>query len=294
MKRRFGALLRLLPFLLMALVLFRAQKAWLRTAFHLHDPTALYLGSHLLELVEVLVFAVAAAALGRCPVGRFGLPRRDALRSTFWQGAMSGMAALAGLMGLLVALGAERVGWPADPISAVLPGLGYGVLFFLVALREEALFRGYGQVALSEAIGFWPAALLTTLWFASAHTGNRGENALGLVSVALFGLLACLSLRRAGHLWWAVGFHAAWDWGQTYFFGVADSGHPVSPGHLLASAPVPAAPGWLSGGVVGPEGSVLCGVVFCIVAVAVWRRLGSPRHGGSALSPAAPGPAAPQ
>jgi uncharacterized protein len=34
-------------------------------------------------------------------------------------------------------------------------------------------------------------------------------------SVVGFGLLFCLSLRRTGSLWWAVGFHAAWDWGQT-------------------------------------------------------------------------------
>ena len=65
-----------------------------------------------------------------------------------------------------------------------------------------------------------------------------------------------------GNLWFAVGFHAAWDWGETFFYSVPDSGM-VSPGHLLSSSLRGA--DWLSGGSVGPEGSVLC---FVVIAVA--------------------------
>jgi hypothetical protein len=35
---------------------------------------------------------------------------------------------------------------------------------------------------------------------------------------------------------WAVGFHAGWDWGQSYFYGTPDSGLVVQ-NHLLASHP---------------------------------------------------------
>jgi hypothetical protein len=53
----------------------------------------------------------------------------------------------------------------------------------------------------------------------------------------------------------AIGFHAAWDWGETYFYGVADSGQ-VAVGHLFNASF--AGPQWITGGTVGPEGSYFC------------------------------------
>jgi hypothetical protein len=57
-----------------------------------------------------------------------------------------------------------------------------------------------------------------------AHAANPGESAAGLLSIPLFALLFCLFLRRTGNLWLGVGFHAGWDWGQTFFYGVPNSG----------------------------------------------------------------------
>jgi hypothetical protein len=65
-------------------------------------------------------------------------------------------------------------------------------------------------------------------------------------------------------LWFAVGFHAAWDWGETFFYSVPDSG-TIFPGHLLKSSFH--GPPWLTGGMVGPEGSLLCFVVMAVVWV---------------------------
>jgi membrane protease YdiL (CAAX protease family) len=73
----------------------------------------------------------------------------------------------------------------------------------------------------------------------------------------------CLTLRRTGNLWFAVGLHAAFDWGETFLFSVPDSGL-VAPGHLLNSSFHGAA--WLTGGTVGPEGSVMAFVVIGISA----------------------------
>lgn len=53
------------------------------------------------------------------------------------------------------------------------------------------------------------------------------------------------------------------DWGETYFYGVANSGN-VPSGHFLNS--ISTGPPWLSGGTVGPEGSLLCTVLI----VSVW------------------------
>src|SRR5262249_14550438 len=165
-------------------------------------------------------------------------------------------------------------------------GLVYAILFLLLAMREEFLYRGYGQVKLTEVTSFWPAAWITTAWFASTHIG-KAENAIGLANVALFGLVACLTLLRTGNLWFAIGLHAAWDWGETYLFGVADSGHAPAPGHLFAARVPEGVPVWLGGGSVGPEGSVLCVVVVVLLGLAC-ARLFPPSTSPSAHSPGAP------
>jgi CAAX protease family protein len=87
-----------------------------------------------------------------------------------------------------------------------------------------------------------------------AHAQNGGETPLGLLAVGGFGLFFCYTLRVTGNLWLAVGFHASWDWAQSFFYGVPDSGVHTA-GHFLNS--VATGPAWLSGGSVGPEGSVL-------------------------------------
>jgi len=137
------------------------------------------------------------------------------------------------------------------------------VFFLLTGFFEEFLFRGYSQWVLSKGIHFWPTAVLLSVAFGLVHGGNPGEAKTGLVAAALIGFFFCLTLRRTGSLWWAVGFHMSWDWGESYLYSVPDSGG-MMPGHLLNSSFH--GPAWLTGGSVGPEGSAL---VF-IVIVALW------------------------
>jgi hypothetical protein len=65
-----------------------------------------------------------------------------------------------------------------------------------------------------------------------------------------------------------VGFHAAWDWGESYFYSVPDSGG-MAPGHLLHSSLQ--GPRWLTGGSVGPEGSVFLFVLILLLWLAFDR-----------------------
>jgi hypothetical protein len=62
-----------------------------------------------------------------------------------------------------------------------------------------------------------------------------------------------------------VGNHAAWDFSQSYLYGVRDSGFMATK-HLLN--PSLHGPDWLTGGSVGPEGSVLIPVLFVVTIVA--------------------------
>jgi membrane protease YdiL (CAAX protease family) len=274
MSRRGLALLRLAAFFgFLVGALYPVKELWLRAALHGADPTLRYVVDHLVELAAVLVAMLIASRVERRPFGEFGLPPRQALRSRFWQGAGAGLVSLTVLMLTLQAAGAVHIEIPPTPAArAVGFGGAYGLVFLLLAVREELLYRGYALRTLSEAIPFWPAAAVSTAWFTLAHAG-ASENAIGLASAAAFGLVACLTLRRTGNLWLALGFHASWDWGETYLFGVRDSGHEAAPGHLLISTVSARSPAWLSGAGVGPEGSILCVALLMVLGLVCLRGL---------------------
>ncbi len=141
--------------------------------------------------------------------------------------------------------------------------------FFLVGVAEEYFFRGYLQFTLTRgllslgqrlspsharAVAFWMAAAITSAFFGFAHSNNDGETALGLVQLFLYALICVLALWRTGSLWWGIGFHMAWDWGQSFLYGVPDSGM-LWQGRLFATHAAGRA--FYSGGTVGPEGSIL-------------------------------------
>lgn len=124
----------------------------------------------------------------------------------------------------------------------------------------------------SPSAGFWQATWLTSTFFGYIHTFNQGETWLGIFSTAAIGFVFCVSVRLTGSAWWAIGFHASWDWAQTFFYGTADSGL-LPKGHFLASSPAGAAL-W-SGGSDGPEGSLLilpALVLILLALVLLYRR----------------------
>ena len=214
-------------------------------------------------MIAALGAATIMGMLEGRPVGVYGLPRAAAFSARFWQGVAWGITMIAAIIVLIRAFHGYSFGelalrGPALWGYAVL----WGVVFLFVGLLEEFLFRGYALFTLATGLGFWPAATALSVGFGALHLHNSGEDRIGALSVFVIGMFFCLTLRRTGNLWFAVGMHAAFDWGETFLFSVPNSGL-VAPGHLLASSfhgPV-----WLTGGTVGPEGSVMA---FGVVALA--------------------------
>ena len=115
--------------------------------------------------------------------------------------------------------------------------------------------------------GFWQAAWVTSTLFGYVHVGNNGENWIGIFAAAAIGFVFCVSIWLTGSAWWAIGCHAGWDWGETYFYGTADSGIAAK-GHYLSASPLGNAL-W-SGGTDGPEGSVLVlGAILLLLVMLV-------------------------
>ena len=203
-------------------------------------------------------------------IAEYGLPWRRMFGGRFWVGTLLGFASLTCLSLAMRLVGVFHFGTFALRGADIGKwALIYVVVFVLVALTEEFSARGYALYTLTMIAGFWPAAIVTAIVFGYAHSGNSGEDWIGLANVGLFGLLACLLLRRTGDLWMPIGLHMSWDWSETFFYGVANSGKTY-PGQLMNSSP--SGPALLSGGSVGPEGSVLFTLlmVLCWILCSIW------------------------
>jgi membrane protease YdiL (CAAX protease family) len=223
------------------------------------------------ESCQVLVVAAATLVMARVenrPLLSYGYTGDHKLIRPL-TGVLLGFFCLSVLVGVLWKTG--LLSWDGRLLRGSMAwkyALAWAIVFLLVGLYEESLLRGYLQCTLARGIGFWWAALILSVAFALGHISNNGESILGIVEVGLGGLLFCLSLWYTKSLFWAVGFHAGWDWGQSYFYGTPDSGLVVQ-NHLLASHPS-GNPLW-SGGTTGPEGSLA--IVPLVILVGIGMRL---------------------
>jgi CAAX protease family protein len=260
---------RLLIFAAIVFLMFAVYGIVLKTLFHgqpgknfsSFSPVGVMGG----EAVVFLIFLIASWIMGRIErrtLSDYGLPPRKAFGKPFWQGALIGFAAMTVLLSSLRLAGVFRFGFLAVHGAAIVK---YGALwmlaFLMVGFSEEFSTRGYAQFALTTGFGFWPAAILLSACFGALHLGNGGESWIGALGAGSAGFLFCFILRRTGDLWMAIGFHMSWDWAETFFYGVPDSGL-TAPGHMLN----PSFHGAkiLTGGSVGPEGSILCFIVLAL------------------------------
>jgi membrane protease YdiL (CAAX protease family) len=208
------------------------------------------------QFTLILIASWIMTKIERRTIADYGLPARRAFCGQFWQGSLIGFIGISALLIVLRLAGAFSFGDLALHGVAIWKcGAIWGVAFLFVGFFEEFSIRGYPLFTLATGIGFWPAALFWSFIFGLGHYFNHGETALGAFSAGAFGFLFCLILRRTGDLWLPIGFHLGWDWGETYFYGVPDSGL-VAGGHLLNASFH--GPQWLTGGTVGPEARWLC------------------------------------
>lgn len=228
-----------------------------------------------LFLAEVVGFAAAFGAavvmsfIEHRSIGDYGLPVRGAFGKLFWQGALLGFLEISLLVALIYTFGGYSFGSLQLHGTEMLRwGILWALCFAFVGLFEEFLFRGYTLFTLASGIGFWPASVVLSFLFAAVHFQNSGEGLAGVAGVFVVGMLWCFSVRRTGTLWFAVGMHAAYDFGETFLYSVPDSGM-LFPGHLSSASLH--GPAWLTGGTVGPEASVFDFLIFILLFFVIAR-----------------------
>ena len=233
-----------------------------------------------LQFAGVALATLILALIERRRIAVYGLGRYrilDILPGAFW-----GVAALSLLVAVLHA--AHLLVFDSQALHGAaiyLFAAKWLLAFLLVGLFEEYFTRGFlqytltrGLIGLAEkispnhvrAVAFWMAAIIMSILFGALHLGNAGENRVGIVMVFCAGILFSYALWRTGSLWWAIGFHMAWDWSQSFLYGVPDSG-ALSAGRLFLTHPI--GKPLLSGGVDGPEGSLYVLPTLLLVALII-------------------------
>ena len=232
----------------------------------------------ILQFGSLVLAGFALARIERRRLAVYGIGRNrlaDFLPGAFW-----GIATLSLLVGLLRAthllvFDTQALHGPA----AFSYGIKWLLAFLAVGLFEEYLCRGFLQFTLTRGVyglaekisptharglAFTIAAFFMSLLFSAGHLHNAHENPMGIVMTFLAAVVFSYALWRTGSLWWAIGFHMAWDWAQSFLYGVPDSGQ-ISAGRLFHTHPT--GNPLLSGGIDGPEGSVYVIPILLLVVL---------------------------
>ena len=228
-------------------------------------PTVFLVGrmaSVLIAFISVWVMA----KIERRSFSTYGFTRESALGKLFWEGSLWGILTIGAVVLLIGLLGGYSIrGVFLHGREIIVFTVIWALAFLVASLFEELVFRGYELFTLASGIRFWPAAIFLSLFFGFVlHFAMKPQETLvdGL-SVSLIALFFCLTVRRTGNLWFAIGWHFAFNFGSLFLFGFPNTGNkglPL-PNHFFDSAIQ--GPVWLTGGPMGPEASL---IVFPVIA----------------------------
>ena len=193
----------------------------------------------------------------------------------------------AGLLALPIAVLFALGTYKMVLFRGVSPALwGVAAIIGIAAILEELIYRCLLFQLLERAWGTGVALAAQAVLFALQHLGNvehggTADVVMMLVSVTLLGLLWAGVFVLARNLWVAAANHAAWN------FTIVLSGLPLSGiEDWRALAPLESrysGSGWLTGGMFGPESSLL---VIVSTGIAVVLLLRTARRRGTFRAPA--------
>lgn len=212
-----------------------------------------------MEAVNLIVGLVCTSLfmiVERKGFGAYGLPLRRAFGANTWEGFVAGIVMAGAVAAGMVALGGMQIhGLALTGQALALSALAWLGANVLVGLAEELWFRAYFLQSLWKSIGFWPASLVIAAIFAALHYFfKEGENIWDVITLVSISLMICYSVKRTGTLWFAAGFHIAFDFMQFFVIGTPN-GNLIPQGRMFDVTFN--GPTWLTGGVLGTEASFL-------------------------------------
>ncbi|MCI5044241.1 MAG: CPBP family intramembrane metalloprotease [Aquisalinus sp.] len=112
------------------------------------------------------------------------------------------------------------------PAALLLSLILLPLAWFLQAISEEVLFRGFLLQSLGLNYGLPIAAVLASALFAGLHFEDGGSGAAYFIGFGILGVSLCLYTVFDNSLWGPIGFNLTWNFALYILFGVTliDSG----------------------------------------------------------------------
>ncbi len=219
-------------------------------------------------LIILAVIWVFRRLIDKRPVGDLGFQ----LLPGWWRELIAGFVfviiAWGVIFALSLALGAATIvdfQW-SRAIGALTAGLTFNLL---VGLAEESDARGYILQNLAEGIHFWPAVIVSSIYFGALHLLNPGAGIFSTLGIFFAGVLLAMGYYLTRSLWFPIGMHAAWNFAEGPLFGFPVSGLNMGGMFHLNIA----GPEWLMGGAFGPEAGALAVSVEIAMILILWTRM---------------------
>lgn len=245
----------------------------LQWLFQLDEPATALLRRVGILLVILLAYGIYVRYAEKRPVSELRLPLVGVA-----VGLLSGAAMIVLVSALLFAGGVYEVtayrGWQTGLLDIAL-------VILVAAVIEEIVFRAVLFQALESQWGTATALWLQSLIFSLLHIANIDGQidaqalVITVISGILLGAMWTVMYVYVRNVWVVAAHHAAWN------FTVVLTGLPLSGlDDWRAMAPLQSVyhgPNWLTGGVVGPEDSVVT-IVMVIITVAALLWLAKKRQ----------------
>jgi len=223
------------------------------------------------NFIIALISTIPFAIYEHRGVFSYGLPLSSMLGARMWEGLAVGTVMAGAVAVGMIAMGGMQINGLALSGNAIayfaFAWLGANIC---VGIAEEFFFRSYFLQSLWRSIGFWPASIVIALIFAGAHYFLKtGENVWDVITLVALSLWLCYTVLKTGTLWFAVGFHIAFDFMQFFVIG-SPNGARIPQGRLFDVTFN--GPAWLTGGVLGTEASFLMYPLIALIWLCVWWR----------------------
>ena len=205
-----------------------------------------------------------------------GLQLHRGWLGSFGKGAALAILILGIIFAFSLAVGSIRVQGFAhaapEGVSVLAYFLGALLVFLMVGVYEELMFRGYVLQRLNDRAGRVAAIAVSSVIFAVLHGFNPGADVFGIVNTIGIGVILCVLYFRTGSLWMSIGFHTAWNFSLGYLYSLPVSGIPLY--GVLDVVEVDES-SRLTGGSYGPEAGLACTIALAAWgAWLIWKRTG--------------------
>ena len=209
-----------------------------------------------------------------------GVNYSQSTRSEILQGYLVGLAMACTIVTIIFICGAFQFGKQA-PVSLInlLPPFLLFLGFAIQATAEEIVFRGWLLSRIAEQKGKSWGIVGSSLMFSFVHLlafNFEDSSTVNLIIFAsmtfVFSVFLALVTIEQKSIWFAASWHAAWNWVYINGFGLPTTGIVLDTRPIIVKLdPVGSSPDWLSGGLAGPENSIVTLVVLVLGCCSVWK-----------------------